>query len=572
MRYIIFLAVSIALSCSIVVNNENALFLLFADKSYGVCSRVEAAEAGSVPTEKNILETIKKLYSDDASEKAQYLAVSEISSIGIPALKYLLQEIEQGNRKQLRFLVEAISNIIRRANIENKDVKTINPNNEELFRRAYDVISKLASDPDVKIRLCAVYALGTLGRQDATPILEKALTDTELPIRKEAYLSLRNLGKVGYDYIQVITGAKATSVEDYIMLIRSPYMEDLGVRNRVVVRLGKIGNEAVPRLLELCSGGSTAEKCIAINILSRIKTPKAIPYLISNLNSVSEDEEDLTLYMDSIYALNSIGTAEAISGLSKGLDSSNKIIKLECARLLIMHDQSAAQVLQKLLEDENNDIKLEAASILAYNKKLMAIPALIKLLDEKKYFIRVATVLRETTGIDAGNSRSNWQKWWTANKDSFEFPAIVTEVKRIEEKPEQYTWSKVIDKSGRTKEDVCLKEDGSLSHKWTYKYREDGKTIEKARYNAANILERRIVYAYDLSCKLIREIEYNVKSDIVYSEDYTYDKQGKQICLEKRDAKGNLIYKSIYTYDDQGYLLDENIYYGDGSVKTIKHR
>jgi HEAT repeat protein len=248
---------------------------------------------------------------------------------------------------------------------------------------------KALEDPDSKVRLKAIYSLGSLRGPPAKPAvaaLTKALKDPNNDVRRGAAVNLGFIGPGATDAV----GALLAALED----------TDDGVRYAVGAALGQIGGaeaapalikvlkdpkhrgrtaastaltylaakaDPVPLLADLLGDREASTRALAALTLARLGTRSrpAVPSLIAALK---DEGDDARLY--AAYALAQIGPGAkmAVPQLIITVGNSGGDLRLMALQALSAVGPDAAAATPKLIEalkDDNEDVRLSALEALA---------------------------------------------------------------------------------------------------------------------------------------------------------------------------------------------------------------
>ncbi len=171
------------------------------------------------------------------------------------------------------------------------------------------------------------------------------------------------------------TAKAEVNMDEAIANLRSEdYYQQLEAEHNLV----KIGEKALPPLIELLDDQDPRVKTLAAETLGKIGDVKALRPLVSYL-----DDQDVTMR---VYVVNALGCIKSAS---------------------------AVKPLIKCLQDENWEVRKSAAEVLGGIGDSQAIKPLIAALEDENAGVRenAAVALRFITSQDFGQDHIKWQQW-----------------------------------------------------------------------------------------------------------------------------------------------------------------
>lgn len=238
-----------------------------------------------------------------------------------------------------------------------------------------DAIPKLLQtlkDPNPIVRERAAFALEKFGRIEAIPELLIALKSSNSSVCISAVEALGNLG----------------SSQAIPELITAFYNGDKHLQTVAAKALGKLGcQEIIPGLLNALDSRNISLIATAGDMLGQLGYNAAISKLVQIADRYDEwpNEE---LGAAAAGALRSFTNIAAIPSLIVALWSSNSWVFASVAVVLEQLGTPAIPELIKALESSSDSLRANAAYILGKLECTEAVPGLLKLLDDKKSYIR----------------------------------------------------------------------------------------------------------------------------------------------------------------------------------------
>lgn len=218
-----------------------------------------------------------------------------------------------------------------------------------------------AKHPDMRSR--AALALGVLGDPRGIQPLIALLSDVEPDVRMDAARALVRIGETAvpalidslkHQSVDVrIAGARIlgrigspAAVAPLITLVRDP---EFSVQKAAAWGLEKIGGPAVPDLINLMKGGEAGVRRLAINAVGYIQDVRAVEPLVLMLYDVVSPVRE-----SAAEALGHIGDLTAVEPLITALDDEDPWVRASAARALgRLRDPRAVLRLMDLLFDDS---------------------------------------------------------------------------------------------------------------------------------------------------------------------------------------------------------------------------
>ena len=272
----------------------------------------------------------------------------------------------------------------------------------ELGDSSINGLLEVLMDKDAEVRCRAIEALGKIGNPSALPGLMKALNDEDEQARGKAAWAL---GKIRspiaisalletfndvVDVWKVTIWAfgeigDATTAPYLIELLRNKKWQQ-SLKDDIAEALGKLGEDAIPDLIEAMSDGDAYVRAGAAKALGTLGATTAVPFLIDALR-----DKDFLVSIDAAEALGKIGDTRAVPAFIEAVyneDDEYGILRFYGVIALgELKDSAAIPILLKALHDKSRNVRSGAAWALGEIGS-DAIPGLIKALHD------------ETLGID----------------------------------------------------------------------------------------------------------------------------------------------------------------------------
>lgn len=196
---------------------------------------------------------------------------------------------------------------------------------------AVDPLIKALSDKDADVRRVALEALGKIGDSRSVPHILKSLKSRDKEMRLSAIRALGNMKD------------EATS-RALIEFLKDVSPEDLDLRKFIIHRLGELeAEEAVDSILELL--GDEVMESYCVRALSKIGE-KAVPRLLERLKG-----DDLHRANLACQALGRIRCFEAVDEIKRLLHHADPNLRAEALRALArIADKPAQAALKEILE------------------------------------------------------------------------------------------------------------------------------------------------------------------------------------------------------------------------------
>jgi HEAT repeat protein len=202
--------------------------------------------------------------------------------------------------------------------------------------------------------------------------LIKQLDHPDRNVRSRAALNLGALGD-------------SRSLSD---LTRTLYTEsDLFVREDITWALVRMGDAALPALLDLLRHDNPDARHHAAHTLGKLGDPRAAEMLMAALG-----DSEAKVVMKAAFALGQLGASEAIPALVALLGHPDSEVQISVHDTLERFGERAVPSLIGGLEDERPQVREGAADMLGQIGDAAALPALINALDNAVWQVRFAVV------------------------------------------------------------------------------------------------------------------------------------------------------------------------------------
>ncbi|MBI2838937.1 MAG: HEAT repeat domain-containing protein [Acidobacteria bacterium] len=327
---------------------------------------------------------------------------------------------------------------------------------------AIEVLISSLKDPASEVRAVAVDALGLVSSPLAIEPLRQLLKDENGDIGFRAAQALKKQGWTPEGRIEIVAflvagrewNALAELGEAAVPALIEILKAEWSVAWRASETLRDIGDPAVGSLLVALKDGNSQVRCFAAKALNRNPDPRVLEALITAVYDPSkivcqEAAEGLRQIEDSrfleslcgvlmsdriavnsgkIYAaeaLGKIGDKRATPALLTALKDSNESIRESAADALAeLRDTAAADSLLGALDDPWGDVRVAAADALwKTNRDIRALDAMIASTKDVRMTVqseaRLIRLLREITNQPYAYRDAAWQRWWTANRETF---------------------------------------------------------------------------------------------------------------------------------------------------------
>src|SRR5260221_387214 len=273
----------------------------------------------------------------------------------------------------------------------------------ELGDSSINELLEVLMDKDAEVRCRAIEALGKIGNPSALSGLMKALNDEDEQVRGKAAWALGKIrspiaisalletfNDVEDVWKETIWAfgeiGDATTAPYLIEVLRSNKKWQRSLKDDIAEALGKLGEDAIPDLIEAMSDGDAYVRAGAAKALGTLGATTAVPFLIDALR-----DKDFLVGMDAAEALGKIGDTRAVPALIEAVyneDDEYGILRFyDVIALGELKDSAAIPILLKALHDKSRNVRSRAAWALGEIGS-DAIPGLIKALND------------ETLGID----------------------------------------------------------------------------------------------------------------------------------------------------------------------------
>lgn len=189
-------------------------------------------------------------------------------------LAQLIADLKKGEKEQLQAIselealgpkaAEAVPALIAVLDTKNEDVRlSATMALGKIGQPAVAGLSKAIKSPDEDVRFYAVWALAFVGppATGATPVVVEALTDKSAQVRRKAAYAL---GRIDADP-KLAVGPLIAALED----------SNEDVRQAALAVLPKMGEAAVPPLLQAVKGDKAALRLMAVKALGEMGPPAA---------------------------------------------------------------------------------------------------------------------------------------------------------------------------------------------------------------------------------------------------------------------------------------------------------
>ncbi len=271
----------------------------------------------------------------------------------------------------------------------------------ELGDSSINELLEVLMDKDAEVRCRAIEALGKIGNPSALSGLMKALNDEDKQVRGKAAwalgkirspIAISALLETFNDVVDVWKETiwafgeigDATTAPYLIELLRNKKWQQ-SLKNDIAKALGKLGEDAIPDLVEAMSDGDAYVRAGAAKALGTLGATTAVPFLIDALR-----DKDLLVRGDAAEALGKIGDARAVPALIEAVHNDDEYGILRYYGVVALgelKDSAAIPILLEALHDKSIGVRSRAAWALGEIGS-DAIPGLIKALHD------------ETLGID----------------------------------------------------------------------------------------------------------------------------------------------------------------------------
>ncbi len=201
---------------------------------------------------------------------------------------------------------------------------------------------------------------------------------------------IKNLGSEKW---HVRNGAAAAIEKIGPDLAASRMLELLDCKNRDVSHwaaevISRFGNYLEDDLIQILENGNYDQRFYASKILGRIKSEKAIPWLINGLK-----DEYWTVRKNAAFSLGELKSKEAIPALVRSLKDEDEDLRAEvCSALAKMGYPQAGKYLSSYIDDEFTNVRIaaiNAAGNLGYKD---ALPAIAARINDDNIYVRIAAI------------------------------------------------------------------------------------------------------------------------------------------------------------------------------------
>lgn len=299
----------------------------------------------------------------------------------------------------------------------------------EASPQAFRSIIGVASDPETRIRLSVMRAMGGCRESEAMTVLFNGLHDAVDVVREAAVMSLRKIGDIttiqhllplledshaGVRWHAVKTlerfgwqprteqerMLRDVAVGDYIsaaqagfpaleMLTKSLTDSSFTNRRAVAEALGELGGDKVAGpLVAALADREAAVRTAAVESLAQVRDPRAVEPLKACLK-----DREATVRAAAASALGVLGGTSVVAVLTKVVrDSHWSVRKSAVSALGNLKETSAVPALIPMLKDPDHDVRETACATLAKLRDRRAIAPLIVALADAQSSVRHAAV------------------------------------------------------------------------------------------------------------------------------------------------------------------------------------
>jgi serine/threonine protein kinase/HEAT repeat protein len=268
----------------------------------------------------------------------------------------------------------------------------------KLEKESFNLTLKALDDPHPLVRRHAAILLGILKDPRASEALLNRIEDEDAQVRKHAVLALGLL----QDFRAIPT------------ILRCLKDSDEEVRASAALSLGLLkANAAVDILIRALSDPFPTVRSSAAAALGVLKDSKAIEPLIRRLEDSVEE-----VRMSAEEALSNFGEEARmpvlLATLKNPLSEPAKIVEV-LRKIETERDEFAFQTVLGLLDHADPLVRYHTVLVLGLYENSVAIPFLIKHLDDSDLSVRenIRLALIGLTGQDFGFDEEQWEEWWS---------------------------------------------------------------------------------------------------------------------------------------------------------------
>ncbi len=238
--------------------------------------------------------------------------------------------------------------------------------------KAVDALISALGDDNWSVRMVAAGALGDLGDARALQPLIQAMNDEHKYVRSHAAGALGELGDV-----RAVTP-----------LIKALSHEDPLTRSAVAASLGELGDSrAVDPLIQSLSDEWSAVRSSAASALGLMDDARAVEPLIKAL--ADKGIMGYVVRKSAASSLGQLGDARAVEPLIQALNDEESSVRWNAAKALgELGDSSAIDPLIEALDDADKDVVFWASYSLAKLGKTEYVDSLTVFLEDEEYYIR----------------------------------------------------------------------------------------------------------------------------------------------------------------------------------------
>lgn len=234
--------------------------------------------------------------------------------------------------------------------------------------RAIEILASAQHDSWEAVRQGVATALGELGDPACLPMALSLLMDSQAEVVRDAIAGLKGIGDPRTVPILLLFGQRDAALR-------------LQIREAVV----GMGEDVVPKLIEIVQSRNETLIREAVVALGRIRDGQAIPVLLNTL-----DRSTGPVRLAAVEALARIADPRSVGALIGLLDESDEQIQIAAANALAQTpDARAVRPLTGiLLQTQNVDLQKHTIRALAATKDPRAIPAIARFIDQSDPSLR----------------------------------------------------------------------------------------------------------------------------------------------------------------------------------------
>ena len=318
-------------------------------------SRRDGAEGGSSPLQLAIRKAFKLTPQAEGSlapesEQPSPADLKKLQKTWAKTVKQCRSTLQEHFDEQGRAAVTALTQAIE----ELSTVKT---------DEAVEILASYLLDARPAVREAAARGLGETQRVSAFEPLVKQLAHESSDLRGACIHGLGTLGD-------------RRAIGPLLTLAS----EDPQFNLRACDALVKLGERAVPQLINVAEEAEPGQMLIAVMALGRLRDSRALEVLATRTTHPLH-----TLRSHAVEALGVLGESKGIRYLVRSLQDPHVSVRIQAAiALRKLADKRACDALMHALHDPDDDVREQAAAALATCGDQAAIPALIELLHSKQ--------------------------------------------------------------------------------------------------------------------------------------------------------------------------------------------